>query len=109
MLHSGDLLEQLVLLGIGFELLLDPRLELGDIGVGMFESPKLQTQNEAVVFLDATLQRRGEQLIFLRSLPRASSAICSGVGAPSTIARNMSMPDTPNTLLTTLASLTPAA
>lgn len=54
----GDLFEQSMLDCVGLELLIDAGIELGDIAVGVIETSKLQTQNEAMVLLE----RRGRSV-----------------------------------------------
>ena len=49
---AGDFLEQSMLGCVGFELLVDAGIGLSNVAVGLVESSKLQSQNEAMMFLD---------------------------------------------------------
>src|SRR4051812_15153733 len=100
--NAGDLPEQAPLRLVGPGLFLDALVECAQIRLDRLD-PEVEGQHIAVMLGQPAIQRQGSSL--RRNFRLAKSAISCGVAVFSISAFSIARPETPNTSLTTLASL----
>ena len=103
--HPGNLSQQLHLLLVRLQLFLDASIQFCQVFVQVAQAAQLQLEHIAMVLFHAPVQSRLQLGDLAPQTPLANSAISAGVAVPSASASSISMPETPNTSLATLASL----
>ncbi len=82
---------------VGSELLTQSLIQLREISLRRGDALQLQTQHEAVMLVDMTVQRAGEFGLLALHPPLRQSRHFGGGLFPSISARSIARPETPNT------------